>query len=217
MPSPKKQKPDAQPKKPLLGFLRPIDMIGIGLILVAILLYAISQCGSSSNEDLAEDTSGLSMEERRNRALQDSLRSLIKDLPVVFTVLDSVKLRSGPGLEHTMVDYLLFGDTVYYLNEFTQTTQTIRVAVEEVRTEPWIKLRTKSGKEGWAFGAGLSFYPRLKRPSPPAAPAPSPDSTRRDSSAPAPAPANTAPSGSTATPANRPANRPATTTNTRNR
>jgi hypothetical protein len=52
-------------------------------------------------------------------------------------------------------------EQVYFLNQKTEWTQEISLGKENV-TDHWVKVKTKSGKIGWVFGAGVHYY-KMKR------------------------------------------------------
>lgn len=77
--------------------------------------------------------------------------------PVVFTVnVDGLQLREAPGPQGKVLQGLKLGEALTDLGEVSDFTTAVRlrgVAFDE----PWIKVRTESGKEGWVYGGGLSF------------------------------------------------------------
>lgn len=153
-----KNSPKGSQKKfrfPTLGGfkLRPMEMIALSLLLLAIVVYAFSR---SSREP----------EPRPIEQLADStqLQAKAAKLRPLYIVVDSLKLRASPKLDSNFIRYLTYDELVFDMGEQTESTQTIRYSADEVRTEPWVKIRTETGEVGWVFGAGVGFYRKKRRP-----------------------------------------------------
>lgn len=81
--------------------------------------------------------------------------------PVLYVTIDGLKMRKTPGLKGDLVAKLELYEPVYFLNKKSEKPQEISLGYEKV-TDYWVKVRTKSGKEGWVFGAGVHYY-KMKR------------------------------------------------------
>lgn len=79
----------------------------------------------------------------------------------LFVTINGLKMRKEPNLKATVVTRLKLDEEVYFLNEKSEKPEAINLGYETV-TEYWVKVRTKSGKEGWVFGAGVHYY-KMKR------------------------------------------------------
>ncbi|HOY03771.1 MAG TPA: SH3 domain-containing protein [Saprospiraceae bacterium] len=79
----------------------------------------------------------------------------------LFVTIDGLKLRKQPGLKGEVVATLELYEEVYFLNKKSEKTEEISLGLEKV-TDHWVKIRTKAGKEGWVFGAGVHYY-KMKR------------------------------------------------------
>ncbi len=79
----------------------------------------------------------------------------------LFVTIDGLKMRKEPGLKGAAVAKLDLYEQVYFLNQKTEWTQEISLGKETV-TDHWVKIKTKAGKEGWVFGAGVHYY-KMKR------------------------------------------------------
>jgi hypothetical protein len=79
----------------------------------------------------------------------------------LFVTIDGLKVRKEPSLKGALVTKLDLYQQVYFLNQKTEKTETISLGTEKV-TDHWVKIRTKEGKEGWVFGAGVHYY-KMKR------------------------------------------------------
>jgi hypothetical protein len=79
----------------------------------------------------------------------------------LFVTIDGLKMRKEAGLKGDLVAKLDLYEQVYFLNQKTEWTQEISLGKENV-TDHWVKIKTKSGKVGWVFGAGVHYY-KMKR------------------------------------------------------
>jgi hypothetical protein len=135
------------------GFkLRPMEIVAVGLLLLAIIVYLFSR----SNRE---------PETRPIEQLADStqLQAKAAKLRPLYVIVDSLKLRSHPKLDSNFIRYLNYDELIFDMGEQTETFQTIRYSADEVRTEPWVKIRTEAGEVGWVFGAGVGFYRKKRR------------------------------------------------------
>ncbi|PHI19751.1 hypothetical protein CEQ90_11010 [Lewinellaceae bacterium SD302] len=98
-------------------------------------------------------------------ALGDSIvrapgeRIIRQEVTKLYVTFDGLNVRSGPGLNFGKVDRLDLYTAVEFLNEVTDSSYTISLG-QITPTEPWIKIKTPKGKEGWVFGAGVDYYKR---------------------------------------------------------
>ena len=132
--------------------LRPLEKIGLGLLVIAI-IYWLST-GKSTPEPKPNPSEQI--------AAPEVLEEKASTLRPLYITIDSLKLRAQPKLDSNFIRYLAFDETVYDMGEQTKNVQTIRYSADEIRTEPWVKIRTENGEIGWVFGAGVNFY-RKKR------------------------------------------------------
>lgn len=75
----------------------------------------------------------------------------------LYVTIEGLKLRKSPGLHSDLMDKLKLYEPVLFLNKKSEKQEEISLGSEKV-TDYWFKVRTKSGKEGWVFGAGVAFY-----------------------------------------------------------
>jgi hypothetical protein len=71
-------------------------------------------------------------------------------------------MRKEPGLKSETVAKLDLYEQVYFMNEKTDYTQEINLG-KEMATDYWVKVKTKSGKVGWVFGAGVHYYKQKRK------------------------------------------------------
>ena len=79
----------------------------------------------------------------------------------LFVTIDGLKVRKEPNLKSEVVTRLKLDEQIFFLNKKSEKPEEINLGYEKV-TDYWVKIRTKSGKEGWVFGAGVHYY-RMKR------------------------------------------------------
>jgi len=146
-------------KKGILSVLRPIELISGGLLIGSLLLYGVSRCSRTEELPAPEVVSVDST------AAQAASSAATANLLKYYVVLDSLKFRTGPYLDSTLIRYLPHGEELVSLNEVTDFEQGLRVSVDEFTREPWVKVRDKNGREGWVYGAGVRPY-RKNKPAP---------------------------------------------------
>jgi hypothetical protein len=84
-----------------------------------------------------------------------------KNSATLYATIEGLKVRKEPGLKSETLATLELYEPVTFLNQKTEWTQEISLGYEKV-TDHWVKVRTKSGKIGWVFGAGVHYY-KMKR------------------------------------------------------
>jgi len=77
----------------------------------------------------------------------------------LYVTIDGLNIRSGPSLDSAILNKLVLFEEVHFLNEITPFTEQISLGTT-VADEPWIKVQTKRGGEGWVYGAGVYYYKR---------------------------------------------------------
>ncbi len=103
----------------------------------------------------------------------DSAKQIIKDKlkqaptivapsrSILYITIDNLKLRTEPKLEADVLATLSLFDEVYFMNEVTEFKQEISLGYE-IANEPWVKVQTKKGKDGWVYGAGVHYYKKKR-------------------------------------------------------
>lgn len=83
------------------------------------------------------------------------------DNATLFVTIDGLKLRKTPSLKGDVITTLELYEAVTFLGKKSEKQEEISLGYEKV-TDYWVKVRSKSGKEGWVFGAGVHYY-KMKR------------------------------------------------------
>ncbi len=162
------------------GLLPRIEFIIIIVFFLSFIVWAISKCSSSKPEVPEVQT----LIDSTNIA--DSLRNAAlypKPLPNseaanaanenksgtppqseftrLYITIDGLKLRTGPSLDSTVVYQFGLFEEVYFMNEVTDSTTQLSLG-KEMADEPWVKVRSKRGKEGWVYGAGVHYHKKKR-------------------------------------------------------
>lgn len=149
--------------------LRRMDWLILGLFVFSLILWGVTQCGGDEESSAEGDTAvaDSTLTGAAPVAATPSSPTNASNVPEtvymersLYVIIDSLSMRTGPYLDSTRVDYLREGQELYDMGEITEFAQSIRISADEIRTEPWVKVKTKKGKVGWVFGAGLHFYKR---------------------------------------------------------
>ena len=174
-------KPALQPTR---GRLNNVELAAIVLIGLAVLLYAFSKCGGEPDSqplgdlpvvteevvDSANPTTGsTASDENGSSSFSTTATNQSTELPTanadslkkprtLYILVDSLRLRQTPERTGTVLAYLRYGEEVLDLGE-ASALEKLRVSADEVRSAPWVKVRTNKGQVGWAFGAYMQFYP----------------------------------------------------------
>ena len=100
------------------------------------------------------------MAQARNVSLANPVKNSLST--TLFVTIDGLNMRETPDLKSEVIVQLALFDEVIYLEEVTDFTTVLNLGKEEV-DEPWFKVRSKKGHEGWVYGAGVDFY-KYKHP-----------------------------------------------------
>lgn len=79
----------------------------------------------------------------------------------LFVTIDGLNMRKEPNRKSPLVARLKLNEQVFFLNKKSEKPEEINLGLEKV-TDYWVKIRTKSGEEGWVFGAGVHYF-KMKR------------------------------------------------------
>ena len=77
----------------------------------------------------------------------------------LFVIIEGLALREGPGLNEQIISRLKLYEEISFMNEVTDSLYSIKLG-NITPTEPWVKVRSKKGRIGWVYGAGIDFYKR---------------------------------------------------------
>ena len=165
------------------GLLPKVEIVIVGVFALSFLVWIIPKCGSDRPKG-EEDSAVL---QQVDSTLETTLPATSRDTVVaqpapattparpastpakpesqysrLYVTIDGLNLRSEPGLKSGVLAKIPLFEEVYFLNEVTDSTTALSIGYEKTN-EPWVKVRTKKGQEGWVYGAGVSYY-KKKRP-----------------------------------------------------
>ncbi|MCB9282457.1 MAG: SH3 domain-containing protein [Lewinellaceae bacterium] len=168
------------------GLLPKVEIVIVGVFALSFLVWIIPKCGSDRPVG-EEDQEALqqvdsTLETAPPNATVTPPRDTVATQPVattparpattpakpelqysrLYVTIDGLNLRSEPGLKSKVLAKIPLFEEVYFLNEVTDSTTELSIGYEKAN-EPWVKVRTKKGQEGWVYGAGVSYY-KKKRP-----------------------------------------------------
>jgi len=87
---------------------------------------------------------------------EKKIQKVIIDRAILYVTIDGLKLRKGPSLDSLTIQKLPLFEKVYFLDEVTDFKQKINLG-RKVTEEPWVKIKTKKGRIGWVYGAGVHY------------------------------------------------------------
>lgn len=156
--------------------LPKFEVILIGVFFISFFLWALSKCSSNRRQmqevaeqqaiEQAEYEASLA-EAAKQAAKKDStppkpiIRTSRERYTPLYVTIDGMNVRSEPSKNAARVDRLKLFEEVQFLYEVTEFREEIDLG-DEIANEPWVKIRTAKGKEGWIYGAGVNYY-RTKR------------------------------------------------------
>lgn len=99
---------------------------------------------------------------RADATQRDTIRGgqmqIIRDkITPLYITIENLALRQGPGLNYEIIDRLQLFEQVSFMNEVTDSAYTLKLG-QITTTEPWVKIRSRKGRDGWVYGAGVDYY-----------------------------------------------------------
>jgi len=164
----------AQRKK---GLLPKIEILIIGVFFISFLAWTIPKCSSRIvhddpiPEETVENTPSPDTVVMVPLSTVDSVVALTStptrftattsDYSQLYITINKLKMRRSPELKADVIAELPLFEKVYFMNEVTDSLYEINLGYETAK-EPWVKVRTKKGKEGWVYGAGVNYYKKKR-------------------------------------------------------
>lgn len=117
------------------------------LLLLLSVFVACKDTNSTETNTTTDDT---------NIAI-DSVAVAAPTTVTVYAWVDKLRMRSEPDTKSEVVAEIPEGGAMTFLDEKTDFTQQFTLRGKSY-DEPWLKVKTTEGKEGWVFGGGVKFY-----------------------------------------------------------
>ncbi len=154
------------------GLLPKVEMLIIAALFVAALVIILKKCESNSQRFTQTQEEDLQTAAAVDTSIQDTSANVAAPKPKedlfkmweysrLFITIDGLNLRKTPDLNGDLIVKLPLFEEVFFLNEVTDSTYQINLGYE-VAEEPWVKIRTKKGHEGWVYGAGVHYYKKKR-------------------------------------------------------
>ncbi len=167
------------------NILGKVEVLIILVLLVSFLIWAASKCSSSKRSlqtieqpenTTTKDTTANASNPTSNAAIGEiDLQKLPQNTPpppskiitdsytTLYVTIEGLKVRKEPKLNSEVIDKLTLHERVKFLNERTDFRQKINIGTEYAY-EPWVRIKSKRGHNGWVYGAGVHYdkWDRLK-------------------------------------------------------
>jgi Bacterial SH3 domain len=78
----------------------------------------------------------------------------------LYVLRSGLNVRAKASVKSKSLGKLKLNDQVYFMDEVSQTAETVRLENGTEITKPWFKIKTKKGTIGWVHGSGVDFYKR---------------------------------------------------------
>jgi len=80
----------------------------------------------------------------------------------LYVTIDGLNMRTGPHLDSTVIQKFPLFEEVYFTGEYTDSTQQISLG-KVMANEPWVRVKSKKGKVGWVYGAGVDYKKKKRK------------------------------------------------------
>ena len=160
------------------GVLPKIELLIIAVFFISFLAWTIPKCSSRVVHDDPESSTTTPDESTEDTVATtqqstpiDSVapltpapvppRPATQEYSMLYITINNLKMRRQPELKADVIAQLPLFERVYFMNEVTDSLYEINLGYETAK-EPWVKIRTKQGKEGWVYGAGVNYYKKKR-------------------------------------------------------
>jgi len=118
------------------------------LLIFLIFLVACKENANEASKEMSAD---------ENKELIDNDQSVETANIEVYVWVDNLRLRSAATTDSEIVATLKEGEPLNFLHERSDFTEKINLR-GTLFDEPWLKVITRGGVEGWVYGGGVKFY-----------------------------------------------------------
>ncbi len=116
-------------------------------------IFSCKNTNSSESTQQTESNSseGEATENTTNPSTQE------KAPTILYAWVDKLRIREQPTTKSKIVVEVKEGTSFTYLNEKTDYKERINLR-GTLFNEPWLKIKTQEGQEGWVYGGAVKFY-----------------------------------------------------------
>jgi len=116
-------------------------------------IFSCKNTNSSESTQQTESNSseGESTENTTNPTTQE------KAPTILYAWVNKLRVREQPTTKSEIVVEVKEGTSFTYMNEKTDYKERINLR-GTLFNEPWLKIKTEDGKEGWVYGGAVKFY-----------------------------------------------------------
>ncbi len=162
------------------GILPKFEIIIIAVFFFSFIIWAVSRCSDikeAAVERLADDETPEQVTvtgtpEGIANVVNDGTRDTVyltrrdtmtdnRTYGRLYITINNLKVRKEPGLKSDVISQLPLFSEVKFLDEVTDSTFQINLGYETA-DEPYVKIRTPQGKDGWVYGAGVNYYKKKR-------------------------------------------------------
>ena len=111
-------------------------------------------CKNTNSSESTQQTESISTEESNE---DTEIITNEKPETILYAWVDKLRIREQPTTKSEIVDEVKEGTSFTYLNEKTDYKERINLR-GTLFNEPWLKIKTDDGKEGWVYGGAVKFY-----------------------------------------------------------
>lgn len=163
------------PENKSSSILSRVEFLLIAAFFIGFVIWSISKCDRTSTAyDAAaakELADSLEYERQRGDARPaPDTTTVAKAVPapssavptrerstVLFVAVEGLNVRAEPKVSARLLDRLPLYEEVEFLNQVTDSLEEINLGKQTIRA-PWVKIKTRKGREGWVFGGAVSYY-----------------------------------------------------------
>lgn len=125
--------------------------------------YPVARPGSSqahpAPQNLPQPAQQTAQQPVQNQVQPAAPQRVVENRTVLYGTIDGLKVHKEPGTKSPAVDKLKLYEDVTFLSQKTDWEEELSLAYNlPAVKDHWVKIRTKRGKEGWVFGAGVHYY-----------------------------------------------------------
>jgi hypothetical protein len=139
-----------------------INRFSLLAVLCIVLLSAIS-CKNEQPTITDKNTSDPAIvgDEKENTKSISATRNIIQPKDLVYTWVDKLNVRDAPNLNGKTITTIQTEDAIEFTGIKSDKSETI-VLRGVAYNEPWLKIVTADGKEGWVFGGAIKYETEKK-------------------------------------------------------